>query len=223
MVTRIRIRPAVVLGAVVLAAAMAGQVWAQDAQPAPPSAPPASTNTPAAMILVVDRGEVLRNSAAGKKMLEQIDTLGKSMQTEYEPEQKKLQEDAQGLQSQLAVLAPSAREERQRALRDRQVALQRKVQERQAQIQGGINKARSTIEQALNPILEQITRERNANMLVERGLVVWATADIDITQVAVQRLDTALPTVTVELVPVPQEILDQLNAQAQQGGPAPGQ
>ena len=45
--------------------------------------------------------------------------------------------------------------------------------------------------------------ERGANMVVDRSAIILSTVDIDVTPVAVQRLDKALPHVKVDLTPVP--------------------
>ena len=39
--------------------------------------------------------------------------------------------------------------------------------------------------------------ERSANLLLDRSMVVLGSVDLDVTQVAVQRLDRALPKITV--------------------------
>jgi hypothetical protein len=44
--------------------------------------------------------------------------------------------------------------------------------------------------------------ERTANMVLDRSAVILSSADVDVTPVAVQRLDKALPHVKVDLTPV---------------------
>ncbi|NWH08937.1 MAG: OmpH family outer membrane protein [Alphaproteobacteria bacterium] len=159
--------------------------------------------TPAPLILVVDQNEAVRLSAAGKDMVAQVEAYSKKMQEEFEPEQKKIANDAKQLQEQASVLDAKVREQRQKSLRDRQVSLERRVQERQAQIQGGVNKVRQQIAEALEPILKEIMIERGANLLIQRGAVVLGAIDVDITMAAIQRLNERLPKVTVELVEPP--------------------
>ena len=168
------------------------------ASPAGESAAP-SGPTPAPRILVIDRATILRQSAAGKDMIAQIDTLTKSAETEFKAEDQRLRNDAQALQQQMAVLAPEVRSQRTRDINARQQGLQKKVQERQNQIQAGVFKARKLIEDTLGPILEQIMAERGANFLFDRNAVVLGTVDVDITGLAIQRLDQKLAKVKVEL------------------------
>jgi len=84
------------------------------------------------------------------------------------------------------------------------------VQQRQELIQGGVIKAREQVEKALGPIIQGIMQERGGNILLDRSAVVFATGDIDITRLAVQRLDQKMTKVKVELTAPP--------AGAQQGG-----
>jgi outer membrane protein len=176
------------------------------AQPAPAAAPrpaaapaaPAAVKRPGpAVILFVDRGAIVRNSTVGKDMFKQVEALAKKMETDYKPENDKLQADIQALQAQFQVLAPDAREAKRKELEGRRQAFQKKIQDRQADIQNGMNKARQQLEASLGPILEQMMVERGANLLLDRGMVVLGSVDLDVTQVAIQRLDRALPKITV--------------------------
>jgi outer membrane protein len=168
-------------------------------RPAAPAAAPAAAPKKAgpAVILFVDRGAIVRNSTVGKDMFKQVEALAKKMEADYKPENDKLQSDIQALQAQFQVLAPDAREAKRKELEGRRQAFQKKIQDRQAQIQNGMNKARQQLEQSLGPILEQMMVERGANLLLDRGMVVLGSVDLDVTQVAIQRLDRALPKITV--------------------------
>ncbi len=179
---------------------------AQQDGPAPTAGSGVTGQAPAAVVLVVDRQAILRQSKAGQDMLRQVEELGKAMETEFGEEERRLREDAQALQQQAAALSPQARQSREAELRRRQEQLQKAVQERQAAIQNGINKARALIEQALGPILQQIMVERGGNLMLDRSSVILGSVEIDSTAVAVQRLDLVLPAVKVEPVaPAPGE------------------
>jgi Skp family chaperone for outer membrane proteins len=156
--------------------------------------------TPEPRILVIDRATILRQSAAGKDMIAQVDALTKAAEGEFRGEEQRLRGDASALQQQSAVLSPEVRAQRTRDINGRQQALQKKVQDRQNQIQAGVYKARKEIEDALAPILEQIMRERGANFLVDRNAVVLGTVDVDITAIAIQRLDQRISHVKVDLI-----------------------
>ncbi len=177
-------------------------VIAANAQPAPakPAAAPAAgalKPAPSAVILYLDRATILRKSAAGVELQKQAEAIAKKIQADLGPEEKKLQADIQALQAQADVLAPAARQARIKEIETRRQALQKKVQDRQIGLQNGISNARTQMERALSPILEKILVERKANLLLDRGLVVVGVNELDITNVAIERLNKALPKVTV--------------------------
>jgi len=175
--------------------------FAAPAAPAPAAAPPAAATAkaPAATILFLDRAAVLRQSSVGKDMAAQVDAMIKKMEAEFAPEGKKLQTDTQALQGQIQVLSAEVRQQKIKDIEARRAALQKKIQDRQASIQAGLAQARQKVEQSLGPVLEALLKERGANLLLDRGLVVLGQTDLDITTVVITRLNTALPKVAVTL------------------------
>jgi Skp family chaperone for outer membrane proteins len=128
-------KPLWAAAAVAAVTLMLGTV-AVSAQPAPAKpAPPAAAATgraPTAVILFLDRGTVLRQSSVGKGMYAQVEALAKKMETDFAPENKKLQADVQALQAQAAVLSADVRQAKVKELEARRAAFQKKVQDRQA-------------------------------------------------------------------------------------------
>lgn len=179
------------IGVSVPAAAQAPTQTPPPPQPAA-KAPPA-VKAPAAVIIFLDRTAVLRRSAAGKSVAAQVEELARKMESEFGPENRKLQADVQALQTDAPVITPEKRQETIRQLEARREAFQKKVQDRQAAIQAGQNSARQQIESALGPILEKIMVERGANILLDRGAVVLGTGGLDVTDLVITRLDAALP------------------------------
>lgn len=171
--------------------------------PPRPAAPAPANALPAPRILVIDRNVILRLSAAGKDMLAQAQKLSQSAEGQFKAEGAGLQKEAQGLQQQMAILSPEMRQQKERAFNAKQQALQQKVQQRQAQIQAGFSKAGRELDAALGPILQQIMKERGANLMMDRNSIVLASIDVDVTATAIERLDKKLPSVKVALVNVP--------------------
>jgi outer membrane protein len=114
-----------------------------------------------------------------------------------------LRSEGQALQQQLAILSPSVKAAKIKAFEVKQTALQQDVQKQQGLIQGGVLKARQQVEQALGPILQAIMTERGANLLLDRNAVVLGTVDVDITSVAITRLNQKMPAVKVVPTPLP--------------------
>jgi Skp family chaperone for outer membrane proteins len=206
-------------GAAIAAAAVAMFSLASASAAPPPSAkpgggPPAGA-VPAPKILVIDRNVIIRVSKAGQDIVKQANNYMVSAQKEFRAEGEALQKEGRALQQQVAILAPDVKAKKVRDFQAKQAAFERKVEARQGLIQGGVFKARQQMEQALGPILQGIMQERGANLLFDRTAIVLGTVNIDITSVAVQRLDQKLPSVKVQLVALPANVQAQLAQQAQ--------
>ena len=175
------------------------------AGPAPAGALGTTTTSAvtAPRIVVIDRQSLLQRSAAGKDIFTQTQTLSKQLETQLRTEEGQLQNEAVQLQQQLAILAADARAQKEKDFTAKQQAFQTRVQQRQAQIQASFNQAARQVEVALDPILQSIMKERGANMVLDRSAVIVATSDVDVTPLALQRLDRALPRVKVDLAPLP--------------------
>jgi Skp family chaperone for outer membrane proteins len=186
-------------------AAPAVVVASPPAAPAPAAAAAAAAAAASAAprIIVIDRQFILQRSQAGQEMLAQAQNLSKQAETQFKAEEGQLAAEAGQLQQQLAIMAPDVRDQKERDFTNKQQAFQARVAQRQAEIQAGFNKAAHVVEVALEPILKTLMGERGANMVFDRGSVILSTVDVDVTPVAVQRLDKTLPHVKVELTAVP--------------------
>jgi Skp family chaperone for outer membrane proteins len=154
-------------------------------------------------VIVIDRNFILQRSSAGQEMLAQAQNLSKVAETEFKTQEVALTTEAGQLQQQLAIMAPDVRDQKEKDFTTKQQAFQARVSQRQAEIQAGFNKTARQLEVALEPILKAIMAERGANMVLDRTSVILSSVDVDVTPVAVQRLDKALPHVKVELTAVP--------------------
>jgi Skp family chaperone for outer membrane proteins len=175
----------------------------------PATAETTAPTTPAGMprILFFDRDVALQASAAGKSMIQQVQQLKTQVERELQAEGQRLQADARAFQQQQAILAAGVKAQRQRDLTNREAALRRKAQQRTEQIQYGFRLALEEFSKQMQPVLEQIMTERQANLLLDRRLVLMAPPknmeQYDATPLAVQRLDAKVRTIPVRLVTPP--------------------
>ena len=177
-----------------------------------PSSPSSTAPTPGGMapqvrLLAIDRGALLRASAAGKSIVVQAQQLQHSAEAEFKSEADRLRADFTAYQQQSAILAANVKAQKQRELEARKSALEQRMQARGGQIQAGMNAAAEQVAKALEPILRQIMQERHADILVDKQAIVLSVRDdIDVTQLAIQRLDQKMQTAQVRLVnPPPQQ------------------
>jgi len=184
------------------------------AQGHPGPAPQAIT---APKILVIDRQTLLRASKVGQDIARQVQALTKSAEAELKGENESLHREGQTLQQHVAILAPDVKAQKIRAFQAKQQAFQARVQLRQNQIRYGVMLAQKQVETAAGPIVQSIMQERGANLLIDRQAIVIGAPGLDVTAVAIQRLDQKLPSVKVQLATPPSEILNRMQpAQPQQ-------
>ena len=189
------------LFAITGAAALLLGVMTSSALADPPPAGPKPTPNP--KILVIDRAAILRGSVVGQNIMKQVQALTIQAENGLKAKDAALRAEGTALQQQLAILAPGVKAAKIKAFEAKQAALQGEVQRQQGLIQGGVLVARQTVEKALGPILSKIMQERGANLLLDRNAVVLGTVDVDVTGLAITRLNQSLPTVKVNLVPLP--------------------
>jgi outer membrane protein len=162
----------------------------------------AGGEAPVPRVVVIDRNFIMQRSAPGRDMMAQTQNLTKAAETQFKKEEEALTTEAGQLQQQMAIMAADVRAQKEKDFLTRQQAFQDRLQKRQTEIQAGFTKAAQQLERALEPILQQVMKERGANMILDRQSVIIAASDIDITPIVVQRLDKALPKVKVELTAV---------------------
>jgi Skp family chaperone for outer membrane proteins len=173
---------------------------ADTAAPAAPdtAAPPSGGGTvPYARILVVDRNEVLGRSNVGQGIMKQVQGLMDNARSGLKGREDALRKEYQDFQQQASILAAGVKDAKMKALQAKEAALRQDIQKQQLMIQGGLDKAREAAITALKPILHKIMVERGATMMIERGTLADASSSVDVTALAVERLNAVLPEIKV--------------------------
>jgi Skp family chaperone for outer membrane proteins len=157
---------------------------------------------PAAVIVTVDRQEMIATSAAAKaaqtELKPKADALNarlNQLRTSLAAEEKTLR-DTQPAQG----AAPAAVQAWQTKVRDfdaRRGQADQELQRRQQEIQQSEQWVVKQINDGAQPIISQIMRERGANIAVDEQVTIQHAAAIDITADVVARLDKALPKVSI--------------------------
>jgi len=158
---------------------------------------------PQPKILVIDRQAIFARSAAGQSVVQQAHNYEVQLQKDYDGKIGALRAEGQKIQQQSAILSSAIREQKMRDLENRGKSVQQAAQQKLNTIKGGVLQAQEQIGNALKPVLQGIMMERGANMLMERSAIVFSTADIDVTQLAIQRLNQKLSTVKFTPAPLP--------------------
>jgi outer membrane protein len=171
--------------------------FAADAPAAAPAPAPA-LQAPPPTLIVIDFERILQESKAGKSVSEQLQQRAGSFQKGFQQQEADLNTAQQELMRQQSILAQDAFSAKARDLQRRSDELREKEAKANAALQQSNREAIVRIQQTIRPILEDIMKERGANVVLNRGAVSLISDDrFDVTDEALKRLDVKLPTMTV--------------------------
>lgn len=189
------------LVAVALSAVLAAPLAAQDSPPAPPETPTPPVQSP---VLILRQDDLFERSAYGQASLARIDEANRALVAENRQIEAALEAEERDLTARRPTL-PAAEF---RALAE---AFDAKVEGiRSAQEAKGRSIARSRDEDrqrffaAAVPILAEIMREAGAAVILDDEAVILSFDRVDITALAVARVDAAIGTGEAPPPSVPQ-------------------
>lgn len=166
----------------------------------------AASAPPQPRIVVIDRAAILQFSKVGQDIAKQVQAYANQAKKDLSAQGNALQKEGQQLQQQVAILAPDLKKQKIAAFEARQSSLQSAAQKKDEQIRGGFMAARVAVEKVLGPILQEIVKERGANMVLDKQAVVYANNPaFDITGEAIEKLNAKMASykVTLQAPPAP--------------------
>jgi Skp family chaperone for outer membrane proteins len=168
--------------------------------PGAPRLPPIqrSEPPPPAIIGVVGLPEVFEASVAARGVRQTVQERLARLNEEAQREQAAWREAQTQLANQRTSLTPEQLRERERELQERITNGQRMLRERNAQIQQSGQRALAEVERVALYVIGQVAEARGLNLVLNRGAVVLAIDELDITRAVVEQLNRALPSVRVE-------------------------
>ena len=155
----------------------------------------AFADPPQPKIVVLDRRAIMSFTKAGQDMAKQMQAYSNQAKNELAARGKALQNEGRNLQQQVAILAPDLKAKKLAEFQAREQALQSEVQRKDEQMRTAYAQAQQTMESKLGPILQQIVKERGANLVLDKQAVVFApqAGGFDITGDCIKRLDQQMP------------------------------
>jgi outer membrane protein len=169
-------------------AAVAATAWAQQA--------PKAAEAPKFPVGVIDVDLLVRDSAAGKEAMVRL----KKMQDDKVAQRKKLADELEGLQKQLATqrttLTDTKISDLQKEIEDKSVALKRFDDDTQQALQDAQKTELNNLEKQIMPIIQDVGREMKLELIFNKyqsGLV-YADDSIDITDLVLKRFNTRVTT-----------------------------
>lgn len=182
------------IGAFALASLVASAAAAQTQGPQNPG--PAIPG-----VCVYFNQRLLATSTAGQAVQARMEQLATEVQGELSPYGTSIQTEITALQQGGAAADPDGA--RRTAVQARIQEAQTLEQTRQDELRYTLSEQRRLISAAVEPILVAVYQERGCGILIDRESVFILNPAMDVTDVVIQRLNTSLPTLSFNRLPVP--------------------
>jgi outer membrane protein len=154
-------------------------------------------------VCVYYNARLLAQSSAGQAVEARMQQLAQEVQGELQPYATSIQTDAQQLQASGASLPADQLQQRRQALQQRAQEAQQLEATRENELRYTLGMQRQAITEAVSPILTTLYQEKGCGLLLDRESVFMMNPAMDVTDLAIQRLNTALPTLSFNRMPVP--------------------
>jgi len=161
-------------------------------------------------ILVIDQNRIMRESEVGKHINRQLESIAKTMESEIKATAQPYASERERLVSELNAIGQEglkSRPDLQKKAQDL-VAKGQKAQTeaayKQRELQVTEAKALQAVNNKLADILKAIVAERNADVVLERSVIIYGDG-ADVTDTVISRLNSEMRTVTVTRERIPRQ------------------
>ena len=161
-------------------------------------------------ILVIDQKRIIRDSEVGKHITRQLESIAKSMESEIKASATPFESERTRLINELNAIGQEGlktRPDLQKKAQDLAVKGQKAKTEaayKQRELQITEAKALQQVNTKLAEILKTIVAERNADIVLERSVVIYGDG-ADVTDTVISRLNSQMRTVTVNRERLPRQ------------------
>lgn len=151
---------------------------------------------------------VISESTVGKYAETQLNSIGKSMESEIKAQTSPLSSKAQTLNSALEGKKTvqelqatfKSRPDLQKQLQELEVGKRKIAQETQVksyEFQATEQKAYAQIAKKVKEIVDQVAKERNADLVMDKNRAIYTSSSVDITSAVMSRLNSQMTTVSI--------------------------
>ena len=184
------------IGAVALASLVATAASAQN--PGPTNPGPVIPG-----VCVYFNQQLMAQSTAGQAVQARMQQLATEVQGEITPYATAIQTEAQALQAGASTIPAADQQTRRQALQQRVSEAQQLEQTRSDELRYTLQEQRRLISAAVEPILVAVYQEKGCGIMLDRESVFIMNPAMDVTADVITRLNTALPTLSFNRLPVP--------------------
>ena len=163
----------------------------------------AGTSFAQSTILVVDTQKVLKDSIVGQHVARQLETIYTSASSEMKAKRSPLETKAKSLQAQVntktsveELRADASLQAQAKSLQTDQQKLKVEEYYTSQELKITEQKALGQVSKRLKTIIDQIAQERNADVVLEKSLVIYG-GPADVTDIVISRLNSQVTSVPV--------------------------
>ncbi|WP_417318039.1 OmpH family outer membrane protein [Emcibacter sp.] len=153
---------------------------------------------PKVSIAVIDSRRITMDSAAGKDIRRQLDLIRQKFQAEIVAKETELKKEEESLSNQRSLVPKEVYEQKVVEFRGKVADMQRDAQAKNRELEVALVNAQNKLQSALTPIYQKILKERGANMIIDKSLVIEHAAALNVTDEVIEQLNQVLPAVEVE-------------------------
>lgn len=144
-------------------------------------------------VCIYHHDRLMAQSTAGQSMVAGLQRLQTEVSTELAPFEQYIQTEGQALQQGQASIPQDQLQQRARDLDGKYREFEALRQTRTGELRYTLAYQQQQIGQAVDPILAALYAERGCGILLSADAVMRANPQMDLTEAAIQRLNTALP------------------------------
>lgn len=149
-------------------------------------------------IAAVDMRKLIVSSAAGKSIQAALKTRQEAVRKEVDALEKKLRDDEQKLLQDRKTLKPEEFEAKKKAFQENLAKSRETIMKKSADLENKRKGALRKLQEQIAKVTADIADERKIKMVVDRELVVIVDQSLDLTEVALKKLDERVQTIPLE-------------------------
>ena len=139
----------------------------------------------------IDIQKVLNESEAGKKAKSDLEGMIKAKQTGIDEKSKAIEKMKADIDKQASVLSADARKNKEEELEKSLREYQRLVQDSQAEVKKKEAELTDGILKDVRDMIDKIGEEEGYTLIIEKGMVLYSSKGIDITDSILKRYDSS--------------------------------
>lgn len=143
-------------------------------------------------VCMLSVNQAITQSTVGGYVRTRLDQIVTQVRAELNPEETAINTEGKALDASKATLDQATLQSRAQALQGRYAAFQQKADLRQREVKATQDKALNRIAQELEPIAQQLYQAHRCSVLIDKGSVMLANPEMDLTPAAITSLNGKL-------------------------------